>query len=210
MFGKEDFKRFLYTCFSLPETRALILKNWHARHPKEEKERTSDYFSDFIRDVLYAPLQFHLYRNYFTIVGHKWPIYKRWFISGQNVFEQMHLHSVELFDDCKEYENKQYDFSKPKDGCDREVFTREVRRQLVRDFVWMVWEKKDADMWQEMIAAIQSVQRDESHKCALGDRFLSSLEAACQSPHRVRIMEVQCWNNSGDDLHTEVVRQQGK
>ena len=210
MFGKEDFKRFLYTCFGLPEIRAIILQNWHARQPKEEKDRVSEYFADFIRDVLYEPLAFHLYKDYFTIVGHKWPVYKRWFISGQEVFDKMYLESVNLFDERKEYENKQYDFSKPKDGCDKEVFTREVRRQLVRDFVWMVWEQKDAGMWQEMIAAIQSVQRDPRYKTALSDRFLSSLESACQSPHRIRIMEVQCWNNSQEDLHTEVIRQQGK
>lgn len=207
-FGKEDFKQFLYSCFAVPDTRAIILKNWHARQPKEEKERASDYFVDFIQDVLYEPVQFHLYRDYFIIFGHKWPVYKRWFISGQKVFEHMHLCSETLFEERHEYENKQYDFSKPKDGCHFEVITREVRRQLVRDFVWMVWEKKNNHMWEEMIAAIQKIQRQDRR--AFGDRFLSNLESACQSPHRVRITEVQCWNNSEDDLHTEVIRQRGK
>lgn len=157
-FTKEDFKHFLYSCFVVPETRAVILKNWHARYPKEEKERVSEYFADFIRDVLYEPLQFHLYRDYFTIFGHRWPVNKRWFVQGQSIFEQMHLNSADLFAERKEYENKQYDFSKPKDACHYDVMTKEVRRQLLRDFVWMVWEQKHPSLWEEMIAAIQDVR----------------------------------------------------
>lgn len=210
MASVEEFKRFLYSCFAQSDTRALILKHWHARHPKEEQERPSHYFFDFIREVLYEPLEFHLYRDYFTVFGPKWPVYKRWFVSGQQVFDKMHLCSADLFDERKEYENKHYDFSRPKGNADGQIVTREVRRQLVRDFVWMVWEAKDEDLWQEVIAAIQSVQRDDCHKQALGDRFLSNLESACQSPQRVRIKEVQCWNNSEEDLHTEVIRQRGK
>jgi hypothetical protein len=202
-------KSFLHSCFALPDTRAKLLQHIMARPRKNaQEERISVYFERFIKNVLYDPVEFCLYLDYFTVFGTSWPIYRSWFVQGNQMLDYLVQVQDQVFDSCQSYENGMYQLTQVKDKQDATVLVTHVKRQWVRDFAWLIWQRNDTLLRQELICAIQAVQVDERGQFITStDRFLSNLLGALQFPKTIRLHEVLCWNNSQYDLHEEVVAQ---
>jgi hypothetical protein len=73
------------------------------------------------------------------------------------------------------------------------------QREMVRDFVWLVAEQKNAHLHVELIAALQSLLWDHPRgKC---DLFLLNLHDGLQS--RCNLPEAPCWALAHWDVHPD-------
>lgn len=184
---KEQLLSLFFRLFSLPEKRRLILCQWHAKKAKLEHETLDDDFRQFIRTILYEPLCFHLLSDHFTVFGPTLPIRYAWVQDEEDrrVFFQLFRQRKQMFVNQKEVNNGQFDYSTLVCLKDSELFDVTVRRQLVRDFVWMCCERNESYITLALIKAIQSL-------LVLGkkDIFLRDLHLALQG--KMDVYEVVC------------------
>lgn len=193
----ERFLDLLHQCFGLAENRRAIIMNWHALTPKPHPADVSDHLSAFIKAILYAPISFMLYKNYFTLFGSDWPVYRQW-IATPVFWETLEANAKSLFANQKECANGDYVLSGPTVNVNN-VVTRECRRQLVRDFVWLVRETKHEGVWLNLIVAMQDLLE---HHTGQADVWLSTLHAACQG--KCQLDEVPCWDVNTYDQHSSI------
>ncbi len=196
MGSKESIQTFFESMFIDPFKRRDLLFNWHALRTKVQHERLARAFEDFITAILYAPMKLHIQFNSFHLFGPSLSIQYDWLTNEQRaVIIDMVRNRNTLFRTNKEYQNNQcdyYDLIYP----EQDFIQTFHRRQLARDFVWLVFHKRQAYMQLELIAALQSILA--KHK---SDVFVAHLEQALQG--RCLITEVQCWDLSEWDKHPE-------
>lgn len=197
---------FLHKCFIHVENRRAIIMHWHAQR-KNTRERVAEGFQVFMETLLYGDLAFHLYPSYFVLFGPELPVYKRWFSQGEGAFERLQAQGAQLFVSAKVLPGGLFDYSQPKGMREADVITREVRRQLVRDFVWLVWSRQEWTLKQEIICALQWMLQKQRQRV---DPFLTTLHFACQRGNERRVKEVICWDTNEWDLHEEIKKQRDK
>lgn len=194
--SREEVVAFFYRIFALPENRRQILSQWHAKKSKMESVRLSHEFKAFIYTILYDHVCFHIYHDHFTIFGSSLLIPYTWLRSEQDqrFIISLFIHRKSMFINQKDFKNNQIDYSTLKVIKDSEILSVAVKRQLIRDFVWMCREKEGAYITLELISAIQSLLLTPEGK---GDVFLGALHQALQG--RCDVNEVVCWDNSPFD-----------
>jgi hypothetical protein len=196
MVSKVTVQEFLHNIFVDPFKRRDLLFNWHGIRKKASHERLAHTFAEFLSCILYTPMKFHIQFNSFHFFGPQYPIQYDWLTNEeQKTVITMVKHRQELFLTIKEYQNNQcdyYDMVYP----EQDFITLVHRRQLARDFVWLVFQKKRAYLQLELIAALQSLLL--KHK---SDIFVATLEQALQG--RAMITEVPCWDIVEWDRHEE-------
>jgi hypothetical protein len=195
----ENLLSFLQNCLVEKNNRRSILMHWHTSKPKTLAP-FSEYFAEFIMALLYGKCNFILNKTSFTVFGERWPVYKRWLVVPSQFWQRFETHSELLFKTRKECVNGDYVYSLPCVNIES-VITRECRRQLVRDFFWMVKNKKDEALWLELLAAVQIVQ-NKRNGCK--DVWLSTLHQASQG--KCDIDEVLCWDITKGDLHSQLIK----
>lgn len=194
--SREDVAAFFYRVFSVQENRRQILSQWHAKKSKMEASRLSHEFKAFIYAILYEHVCFHIYHDYFTLFGPLLPIPYGWLRAeeDQRFIITLFMQRKEIFTNQKDFKNHQFDYSSLKIVPDATILSVVVKRQIVRDFVWMCCEKDKPYITLELINAIQSLLLTPEGK---GDVFLGALHQALQG--RCNVSEVVCWNNSPFD-----------
>lgn len=165
----------------------------------KQHTRLADVFEQFIHTVLYEPVAFHLYVDRFHVFGHSLPIRYEWLPQAErNFLINMFACRMTLFRSRKEYENNQFDCSEFTFDGEKEMVSHIWRRQIVRDFVWMVAAAKNLNYAvSELIASIQGVLLRKP-----ANVFLSALHDGLQG--RVMLSEALAWNNADKDDHPEV------
>lgn len=199
MVSKLDIELFLYRILADPQQRRKILIRWHSvAYAKEKVTRLADIFESFIHTILYEPMEFHLFADRLHVFGPLLPIRFEWLSQADCTFLiNLYACRVNLFKSRKEYENNQFDYSNFTFGGEREMVSFIWRRQIVRDFVWMVAAKNVNYMVAELIVSIQGVLL---HKP--GNMFLNAIHQGLQG--RVLLSEVLAWNNADKDDHPEI------
>lgn len=194
----EELKIFLLKCFLEKQNRRQIIKHWHTLTPKNLVIR--DHLADFINVLLYKPSTLIVYKTHMQIfLGEStWSIYRKWVTPVNSIWLLMEKYAEEIFDHCKYCQNDEYVFSSPKFSMET-IFTRECRRQLVRDFCWMVREKKNSSLWLHLIISIQTVL---STPQGSKDVWLNTLHHACQG--KCNLDEVPCWDLTPMDVHSSL------
>lgn len=196
MVSKIEMESFLQGLFVDPFKRRDILFYWHGTRRKVTHERLSHAFAEFISCILYNPMKLHVQFDSMHFFGPLYPVQYEWLTNEQRtLLIKMVKHRRELFLTTKEYQNNQcdyYDMIYP----EQDFITMIHRRQLARDFVWLVFHKKRPHLQLEMIAALQSIL--VKHK---SDIFIATLEQALQG--RCLITEVPCWDLVEWDKHPD-------
>lgn len=196
--SKLDVELFLYRILADPSQRRKILIRWHSVAGKEKTPRLADAFESFIHTILYEPLSFHLFADRLHVFGPSLPIRFEWLSAVDRSFlVNLFACRVNLFKSRKEYENNQFDYSNFTFDGEREMVSIIWRRQIVRDFVWMVAATNVNYMVAELIVSIQGVLLNNPSNI-----FLSALHQGLQG--RVRLSEVLAWNNIELDDHPEI------
>jgi hypothetical protein len=208
-----DFRNFFYRIFAQDANqRRLILKHWHATYPvcRKRHTRLADIFQEFVVDILYEPIQFKLRVNHFCLFAAGKPslaIQFDWLKEKDRKFIVYNIFAErkQLFKTVKQFENNQFaldDFihdPTPNVHPYERVVDPIWQREIVRDFVWLVFSRKESYMVLEMIAALQEIMT--SHSVGKRDVFVCALHSGLQG--RTNIREVLCWNNSTADVHSE-------
>lgn len=172
--------------------------NWHCLAPKKEVESISRHFANFIKSILYEEARFCLYKTHFTLFGQHWPVYKTWFVNSKSVWEQFERDPEKLFRKRKQCPNGDYIYEDTVVPA-VQVITRECRRQLVRDFVWLIRDTEHYGLWLQLLMALQDVLR---YHAARGDVWLAALHQACQG--QCNLDEVPCWDVCHTDVHSSM------
>lgn len=186
---REELVSLFYRLFSLPEKRRLILCQWHAKKAKQELESLSDEFRQFIQTILYEPVCFHLLSDHFTLFGSTLPIRYAWINddADRQVFFSLFKIRKQIFVNQRDKNNDQFDYSTLVCLKDAEIIDIVVKRQIVRDFVWICCERKESYITLALIKAIQTLL---THQSAKGDPFLDALHWGLQG--KIDINEVVC------------------
>lgn len=197
----EELKIFLLKCFLEKQNRRQILKHWHALTPKTVVIR--DHLADFINVLLYRPATLVVYKTHMQVfVGENtWSIYRKWLVTTtttNHIWQIMETYAKEIFQHCKYCQNDEYVFSLPNFSME-DIFTRECRRQLVRDFCWMIREKNNHSLWIHFIISVQTVLNTPPGS---KDVWLNTLHHACQG--QCNLDEVPCWDLTPLDVHSSV------
>lgn len=189
----EFFLAFLHKCFKEPMNRRKILMHWHTLFPKallhssNDTAALSDYFADFITTLLYQKTKFVFCQTHFTIFGEQWPIYRKWILPDE-IWTRLEDSSSEIFKTRTQSGNgTSYVYESPLVSIDDDVFTITCRRQLIRDFCWLIRDSKNEKAWLNLILGIQTVM---SRRQGSKDVWLSSLHQACQG--KCDLKEVPC------------------
>lgn len=198
MFGKSDVEMFMYRIFGDPTTRRQILCRWQSVKTVPGK-RLATYFEQFITTLLYEPVSFHMFADRFHVLGETLPIRYEWVSNlDRDTLVNMFAHRQTLFRIRKEYENNQFDFNTFTFEGEKQLINLIWRRQLVRDFAWMVASKNIPCVVLEFIGALQSITLSRS-----GDVFVSALHDAMQGSSALD--EVLAWDHSQSDIHPEIL-----
>jgi len=209
------YRTFFYSIFSDPSQRRKILKQWHSRYPTNKKRhpRLASVFEEFLQSILYEPVKFKMRQTHFCFFGSGSDALSVWFSwltdeQQEFIISTVYANRTKLFTIRKETENEtQFTF----DGFIYDVLPRNEsyeticdpiwRRELARDFAWLVVAQKEPFLVKELIVAIQGLRLH--HASAKKDIFLGNLEAGLQGKCNVR--EVLCWGTGPFDLHSEEI-----
>jgi hypothetical protein len=201
MISKIDIELFLFRILADPTQRRNILIRWHSVQPvtvKGKTARLADIFETFIQTILYEPVAFHLNADRFYVFGQHLPIRYEWLPKAERDFLiSLFANRMTLFKSRKEYENNQFDLSGFTFEGERDMVSHIWRRQIVRDFVWMVAAKNVNYIVAELVASIQGVLLNKP-----ANVFLGCVNDALQG--RMRLSEVLAWNHTDTDEHPEV------
>lgn len=189
---------FIYRVFSDQKNRIIVIRNWHTRKAKVEYDRLANDFQLFITTILYEPLSFRIFHDHFTLFGSLLVVRYVW-LKESDFISRLYRHRKEVFINQKEFGNNQFEYHGLKDMKDASLLDFTVRRQIVRDFVWMCMEKREPFIVLELISAIQSIISLVPN--GKSDVFLGALHQALQG--QCLLKEVVCWDNTPYDLHPE-------
>lgn len=191
--SRDDLQLFLYRTFGSSEGRRRILFRWHQTEYCKH-ERLADAFEEFICAILYHPVVLHLTHDQFHVFGEQYAIRYEWLTEkiDKDTLVNMARDGEALFRSARRLHNHQFHFSQTIHE-EQKLVCWTWKRQIVRDFVWMVCskDKKDSNMAataiQELIVALQRAQMQHT-----GDVFLRDLEQGVQG--RTKLSEVLCWD----------------
>lgn len=191
---------FFYRIFGDPLKRREILIHWHSLETLHKKyTRLADFFEEFIYTILYEPISFHMYADRFQVFGDKLPIRYEWLSQeDQTTLISMFANRKALFVVCKEFENNQFDCNTFTFEGEKQLINHIWRRQIVRDFVWIVATKNISHVVLELIVALQQVLLSKK-----SDVFVSAIHDAIQG--RMRLTDVIAWDHSEFDVHPEIL-----
>jgi hypothetical protein len=189
------------------ERRRAILKRWHSPFPVNRKihTRAADIFVQFLTDILYTPVQVKLHHNQLCIYGDAQPIEHAWLTEAEKDFvvNVLFARRQELFGSNKmaPTNNGHFllsDFKYNATAAENVIW----RREIARDFAWMVASKRDEYLLVELIVALQQLMLE--HVRGKRDVFLATLNGALQGHYK--LSEVPCWNLSEcDERHQNEV-----
>lgn len=184
-----------------PSKRRRLICNWHSTAPHSKYTRLADVFEDFIWSVLYEPPDIHFMMDRIIVFGQNYPIWYEWLDrADRKLVQDTFLQNHESHFDSKRRFGKQstyFDYSSPQPPIQIENIWR---RQLVRDFVWIVLHKKARFITMELITAVQAILVRIKNR----DIFLATMHCALQG--RLPIFELVCWGLNQWDLHPEEER----
>jgi len=205
--GRVAFQSMLYRLFCEPRCRRKLLRQWHSHEGGGGATggggdgRLASVFERFIEDVLFRPVAFHMLHDRFHVFGDAYSVRYEWLADADRaVVLGLYRERKSVFRVLREYHNDQFEYSRTVYGED-DVVTWVWRRQLVRDFVWMVRARlpKDAHAHLELLAALQRlIVGKKRSRHAL---FLSELHAALQG--QTCLDEVLCWGTHAADAHPD-------
>lgn len=212
----EIFSSFLHECFVSISNRRNLLMQWHTLIPKERSYDSdmTGVFTDFISDILYEPLAFKMYKTHFTLFGTRWPVYRKWIKTSyhenssnkeDDTWTYLKEHSKTLFGKRKECANDDYIYENPRNVNLNSVITIQFRRQLVRDFCWLVRDKKSDAARLHLIVALQSVLQKHP---GCNDCWLSAIHEGCQG--RIDLRFVPCFDITPEDVYDKKNKDQGE
>lgn len=216
----DAYRKFFASIFSDTDQRRKILKQWHARYPADKKRHTrlASVFEEFLGILLYDPVKFKLRQNHFCFFDSGSDALSVWFIWLTDEQREFIINTVfaqrkTIFTICKETESEaQFNFDgfiynvEPRNETFETICDPIWRRELARDFAWLIVGQKDQFLVLELIVAIQGLRLNR--KPAKRDVFLVNLEAGLQG--RCNVREVLCWGMGPFDLHSEDVYQRKK
>jgi hypothetical protein len=206
------------------------LEQWHSPYAVDYKTQTrlAHVFEEFMALILYEPITFGLRSDHFLLLGNgnrKLAIRYEWLDTEdrrtlvQTIFQKrdylfksqyINEHQHIRMDDCVLNQkrvlspvHRRYNYRDSIDG----IFSFEWQRQIVRDFVWMVFNQarknKQPTLQQELHYALSSLT--QMHPMGQCDLFLSRLLMGVEG--RIQLYRVPCWGvrPSKEDQHPDYV-----
>lgn len=190
--------------------RRHILRRWHAPYAPDPDEggtgppkRVADLWVCFIRDLLYAKVRFCMTHEYMLFWGdgaRSLRIAYAWLGPEQRQFLvwRIYAHRYTLFKNIRDGQNGEFHI----DGFvyeEQRISSHIWQRELVRDFLWFVVNKKKLGLVVELIAAIQALLWE--HPRGQRDLFLLNLHDGLQN--RCLLEEAPCWGLAAWDMHPD-------
>jgi hypothetical protein len=211
------FRAFFFGIYAAePARRRSIVKQWNFSKVAAKKQRVADVLAHVISSILYEPVAFKMRADHFCLLGNGEDMFSvRYALLDQqerNFIVGAFARRTELFSTVKMFPNNlfscdkfKYDSSGPGGAGYTSVFDPIWKREIVRDFVWILLDGgAAAAVGTELIAAMQSLLLE--HKHGRQDVFLSALHSGVQGTTNVRL--VPCWGLDARDRHSEDVYQQ--
>lgn len=203
----EPFQAFFERQFGTDLQRRTYLKHWHVSYRSEylkKPPRLALLFAEFISSILYEPVSFKVTQDYFSFFGRgasAFFVYYKWLEQKEDrdfLVYTCFAHCETYFKTIKVYENNAFLLESFVFDSDPRICNVIWRRELVRDFVWMIFSKKK-EQWlvKELIVAMQMVIVDKGKK----DIFLSALHDGLQG--MTNLHHVLCWGLDHNHLHPE-------
>lgn len=195
-------QNFLYNIFSAADLvrRRQIIRLWHSVYPVNRKRhhRPADIFEEFISTILYEPCIFKMRSNHFCCFGRGSDALQVPYIMLEKderaflvqLFAEREAHFAVL----KQFANQEFNF----ETKELTVVKQTWRREIVREFAWLVMAKQSALLVSELIAAVQRVLLSAKGKA---DLFVSALHFGIQGVTHLK--EVPCWDLDWYDEHEE-------
>jgi hypothetical protein len=187
------FQNLLYRLFGEPECRRRLLKYWHS-YQTTKHARLADAFEEFITCILVKPVAFHMLHDRLHLFGDAYSVHYSWMTAvDQEVVVQLFRARARVFAVTRTFPtNGQFDFS----HCafrEQDIVCWTWRRQLVRDFVWLVHTRMPEGRL-ELLTAVQRMLLLRKQV-----PFLWEVHAALQG--RTLIDELLCWDTGPNDAH---------
>lgn len=195
-----DLQTFLYGIFSSDIVRRRqIIMLWHSPYPVDKKrhQRIADVFEEFILSILYEPCIFKMRSDHFCCLSRgsealRVP-YTMLEKNERNFLKEMFRQRNAHFKVQKQFANGEFNYET---GLILHV-KQTWKREIVREFAWLVMKRNSPIMTTELITALQRIMLDRG-KC---DLFLSALHYGIQGVEFVK--EVPCWDLDWFDRHEE-------
>ncbi len=182
--------------FMLPQRRSILFK-WQHMRKSANAPRLANAFEAFVHMLMYQSVSIHFMSDQLLVFGEQYPIMFDWLSDDDlafmaRVFEHRHT----IFKIAREHSDRQYDYFGLRIENEDLLLPCITRKQLVRDFVWLV-----ADTWEpfyvtELVVALQWILIARPT-----DVFLSHLAEGLQG--RCNLKEVPCWGLTLWDTHPE-------
>lgn len=190
--SREDVRGFLYRTFGTSDSRKKLLVHWHNTEYCKHA-RLADAFEEFICTILHRTVVLHMTHECFHVFGENLSVRYEWLRNAvdREVLVNMVKDGPLLFKNTREFKNGQFHYSVTVHN-EHELLCWTWKRQIVRDFVWMVcaFQRNRPNMGfviQELIVALQHAQM--KHRTNL---FLYDLERGVQG--RGELHEILCWD----------------
>lgn len=189
--------------------RRTILRAWHSPYAPEHDDaagppkRVADLWTRFVRDVMYEPVRFCMAPDYMIFYGNgarSLRIAYAWLKPEQRQFLvwRVFAHRSTLFKTVKMGLNNEF-FLDTLVYDQQHINSYIWQRELVRDFCWLVANRKSGALIIELICALQTLLFEHPRgKC---DVFLLNLCDALQG--RCLLEEAPCFGLTAWDLHPE-------
>ncbi len=191
----DDWQIFLQRIFGSEKQRRVVLFGWHSFKSKADAERLADVFYGFMFAILYERFHFHQFLDYFTIFGNAYPIRHEWLPEEERQFLVIAMaHRKTQYTTVREYTVGQFECS----GIVHPNITLSlpIRRQLARDFVWLIANTGDSNAIQELIAAMQRLIV-QHHPDVFLAHLVAGLNGTCL------LKQIPCWGLTAWDKHPE-------
>lgn len=189
--SKEDIQAFFYRMFGDSLGRKRTLCRWHSIQEKSKHVRLADIFEEFMQTILSGALRLHLYWDRIYIFEGSLPIRFDWMNeTDSDLMIRMYAQKETLFGIRKEYESNQCDYTSFIFN-EYELFDRNWRQLLIRDFIWMISATQQPFIIGAGIVALQKLQLSNR-----SNLFISRLHAGLQGHCNLR--EVLCQDTDGN------------
>lgn len=197
-----DLSIFLYQLFSHHKIlrRKQIIKLWHSPFTgfdAKKHTRPSEIFAEFIQTVLYKPVVLKLHKLHLCCFDRGSQVYQ----VPYNVLDKDELD----FLDSLLAQNKSKRYMNGDFTCEITngvIVKQSWRREVVREFAWLLVAKQSMYLLSELICAVQWLLLNVKQ----GDLFLGALHYGLQRPSVVK--EVPCWHLDWYDYHEEDIANQ--
>ena len=194
-------ENFLYGIFSGDiGRRRQIIRLWHSPYPvnKKRHQRLADVFEEFITSILYEPCIFKMRVNHFCCFARGAEAFQVPYTMLEKVerdfLVQLFAERQQHFVVIKQFANQEFNF----ETKELTVVKQTWKREIVREFAWLVMTKPSALIISELIVAVQRILLSARGKA---DLFVSALHFGIQGVTFVK--EVPCWDLDWFDEHEE-------